>query len=146
MDQNAIKPAVIYIIDDDESVLKALARLMRVAGYSPTIYQTPALFLESVHDEMPACILLDMTMPEMTGHQVLAALNARGITIPVIAVSAWDDEKTRQHARELGARSFLQKPVEDQALLDAIAWALQSLLKAPARKTFANASHTDLGL
>jgi FixJ family two-component response regulator len=125
MDRNAMKAPVIYIVDDDEHVLKALARLVRAQGYYPKAYQMPARFLTEVQHEVPACILLDITMPRMTGLQVQAVLQERGITMPVIAVSAQDDEESRQHGRELGVHSFLQKPTDDHALLDAIVWALR---------------------
>jgi DNA-binding response OmpR family regulator len=62
----------------------------------------------------------------MNGLQVQAALKASGNTMPVIAVSARDDEDTRRRARELDARCFFRKPVDAQALLDAIAWCVES--------------------
>jgi CheY-like chemotaxis protein len=58
----------------------------------------------------------------MNGLELLRQLKARGIRLPVIAVSARDDDETRQLARDLGVSLFLRKPVDDQALLDAIAW------------------------
>ena len=61
-------------------------------------------------------------MPSMTGPQVQEELRARNITVPVIAVSARDDAHTQARTRGLGAKLFLHKPVDDQALLDAISW------------------------
>jgi FixJ family two-component response regulator len=121
-----VEPCVVYIVDDDELVRKGLARLMRAGGFRPKAYETPERFLQELGPEFPACILLDITMPRMTGLQVQAELKARGITIPVIAVSARDDDDTRLRARELDARCFFRKPVDDQALLDAISWVIQS--------------------
>ena len=118
----AVKPCVVYIVDDDDLVRKGLARLMRAGGLIPKMYESPELFLQEVGTEVPACILLDITMPKMNGLQVQAQLKARGNTMPVIAVSARDDDDTRRRARELDARCFFRKPVDDQALLDAIAW------------------------
>ncbi|HWS76980.1 MAG TPA: response regulator, partial [Thermomonas sp.] len=89
-------------------------------------FASAAQFLAEVTNEVRACILLDITMPGMTGMQVQEELNRRGITLPVITVSARDDEDTRAFARELGARMFLRKPVDDQALLDAINWVSSS--------------------
>ncbi len=120
------KPCVVYIVDDDDLVGKGLARLMRSGGLSPKVYQSPELFLEEVSSEGPACILLDITMPGMNGFQVQAQLKARGITTPVITVSARDDEETRRRAYKLDARFFFRKPVDDQALLDAITWVVQT--------------------
>jgi FixJ family two-component response regulator len=115
-------PCVVYIVDDDDLVRKGLARLMRAGGLIPKVYASPELFLQEVGSEVPGCILLDITMPRMNGLQVQAQLKARGNTMPVIAVSARDDDETRSRARELDAQCFFRKPVDDQALLDAIAW------------------------
>lgn len=117
---------IVYIVDDDELVRKGLARVMRAGGFTPKAYESPELFLKEVKQDAPACILLDITMPRMTGLQVQATLKSRSITIPVIAVSARDDEETRIRARELDARCFFRKPVDDQALLDAISWVAES--------------------
>lgn len=133
-----IKPkerCVVYIVDDDDLVRKGLARLMRAGGFIPRAYESPELFLEELEVDTPACILLDITMPRMTGLQVQAKLKSRGVTIPVIAVSARDDDETRLRARELDARCFFRKPVDDQALLDAIAWVAQTRPDASAAAT-----------
>jgi FixJ family two-component response regulator len=116
--------AVVYIVDDDRDVRRAFARLMRAAGLEPRPYDSTDEFLAKVRDLPRACILLDITMPKMTGPQVQACLNERNIRLPVIAVSARDDEETRAWTRSLGARMFLRKPVDDQALLDAINWVI----------------------
>jgi FixJ family two-component response regulator len=85
-------------------------------------YESAERFLDEVVDGERACILLDITMPLLTGIQVQERLNERHIALPVITISARDDDETRKLARELGARLFLRKPVDDQALLDAIQW------------------------
>lgn len=113
---------LVHIVDDDESVRKGLSRLMRSAGIESHAYASPESFLAEPHDEGNACIIMDITMPRMGGLAFGAELKARGIGLPVIAVSARDDEDTRHLARELGVRFFLRKPVDDQALLDAISW------------------------
>ena len=115
-------PLIVYLVDDDDAVREGFERLLRSAGLDARPYQSPEAFLSEVRNLSYACILLDITMPRMTGMQVQAELNARGITLPLITVSARDDEHTRARAHELGARMFLRKPVDDQALLDAIDW------------------------
>jgi len=117
---------MIYIVDDDDSVRKGLSRLMVSAGFEVRAFANAERFLEEVREEPRACILLDMTMPHLTGVQVQKRLKERGIQVPVIAISARDDEETRQAARDLGANFFFRKPVDDQALLDAIVWATGS--------------------
>jgi FixJ family two-component response regulator len=113
---------VVYIVDDDDAVRDGLARLLRAAGLEPRAYPCPLRFLAEVEDAPNTCVLLDITMPGLTGPQVQARLNEGNITLPVITLSARDDNETRAWARSLGARMFLRKPVDDQALLDAINW------------------------
>lgn len=113
---------VVYIVDDDEAVRDGFARLLRAAGLHPLVFESAELFLDAVRNASGACILLDVTMPRITGLQVQERLNERGIELPLITVSARDDPETRAVARSLGARMFMCKPVDDQALLDAINW------------------------
>lgn len=118
----AMETAIVYIVDDDRGVRDGFARLLRAAGMDPRPYDSAEQFLAEVREMPRACILLDITMPLVAGPQVQARLNDRRISLPVIAVSARDDEQTRALTRGLGARMFLRKPVDDQALLDAINW------------------------
>lgn len=113
---------IVYIVDDDNAVRDGFARLLRAAGLESRAYESAEAFLDEVRNAPHACVLLDITMPRLTGPQVQARLNDRRITLPVITVSARDDDETRAWARVLGARMFLRKPVDDQALLDAINW------------------------
>lgn len=113
---------IVYIVDDDSSVRRSMARLMRSAGHDPRVFANGEAFLAEVSGETPGCVLLDITLPGMTGLKVQAQLRARGIDLPVIAVSACDDEDTLRLARELGVGFFLHKPADGQALLDAIGW------------------------
>ena len=122
----SLEGVAIYILDDDEAVRCGFARLVRSAGLESRAYATASQFLSEVSNDGRACILLDITMPGMTGMQVQEQLNQMGITLPVITVSARDDENTRAYARSLGAKMFLRKPVDDQALLDAINWVCNS--------------------
>lgn len=118
----ATEPMVVYIVDDDASVRCGMARLMRSAGHEPRVCETGEAFLAQVQADRPGCVLLDITLPGMTGLKVQAQLLERRIMLPVIAVSARDDDETLRLARELGVRLFLHKPVDGQALLDAIGW------------------------
>lgn len=115
----------VNIVDDDDSVRKGLSRLMRSAGIESHAYESAERFLQEVQNEPHACILMDITMPRMSGLELSARLREKGIALPVIAISARDDDDTRKLARELGVRFFLRKPVDDQALLDAISWVVR---------------------
>ncbi len=116
----------VHIVDDDESVRKGLTRLMRSAGIESRAYESPEGFLAEVRNEDRACVLMDITMPRMSGLELGAKLKERGITLPMIAISARDDDDVRHLARNLGVRFFLRKPVDDQALLDAISWVVEA--------------------
>ena len=116
---------MVYLIDDDESVRKALQRLLRSAGLDGKAFSSAEEFLQSGDlDEKGACIILDIRMPGLTGFDLQEKLASKGIRVPVIAVSAFDDAATRERARKLGATAFFRKPVDGQALIDAIQWAL----------------------
>lgn len=116
----------VYVVDDDDSVRKALSRLLRASGYEVKTYASPEQFLKEVLANSSGCLILDMTMPGMTGHQVQERMREMGIGLPVIAVSAHDDNQARESARTLGASFFLHKPVDDQALIDSISWVSKS--------------------
>ncbi len=117
---------VVYIVDDDASILTGLSRLMRSAGIEARTFASAGEFLAAVRDTPFACVLLDITMPRVSGLEVQRRLKDKGISLPVIAVSARDDDDTRAMARSLGAKFFLRKPVDDRALLDAVGWVMDA--------------------
>ena len=114
---------MVYVIDDDESVRKALKRLLRSADLDVESFPSAEEFLSASRQDENACILIDIRMPGLTGFDLQKRLLSQEIRIPVFVISASDDVQTREHARELGAVNFFRKPVDDQALLDAIWWA-----------------------
>jgi FixJ family two-component response regulator len=115
---------MVYVIDDDESVRTAFARLLRSANLNAETFSSADEFLNKPRQKEDACILVDIRMPGSTGFDLQQNLLKRGIQLPVIVVSASDDAQIREHARQLGAISFFRKPVDDQALLDAVLWAI----------------------
>jgi FixJ family two-component response regulator len=120
----AKKPNVVYVIDDDESVRRAFARLLRSVNLHAETFSSADEFLSCPKQKENACILIDIRMPGSSGFDLQQKLAASDIRIPVIVISASDDANVRERARELGAMSFFRKPVDDQALLDAIWWAI----------------------
>jgi len=114
----------VYVIDDDDSVRRAFARLLRSADFDIETFSSAEDFLSNPREERKACILMDLRMPSQTGFDLQEKLSQQNIRIPVIVISASDDIQTREHARRLGAVAFFRKPVDDQALLDAIWWAI----------------------
>ncbi len=115
---------IVYVIDDDDFVRRAFARLLRSADLECETFSSPEEFMSIARQDKNACVIADIRMPGSTGLDLTERLISQGISIPVIVVSASDDPQTREYARQVGAVAFLQKPVDDQALLDAILWAL----------------------
>ena len=116
------QPFRVYLVDDDQSVRTRLSRLMRVSGFDVRAFDTAEQFLAEVSEDWNGCVLLDMALPRVTGLQAQERLRDMGIRLPVIAMSACDDDGVREAARAVGVRFFLHKPIDDQALLDAISW------------------------
>lgn len=118
------KPSTVYVIDDDESVRKAFARLLRSANINVKTFSSAREFLESPKVDTGACIVMDIRMPDESRFETRDRLAASRAALPVIVVSASDEGVIREQAHALGAVAFFRKPVDDQALLDAIAWAI----------------------
>ena len=115
----------VYIVDDDDSVRKALGRLVNSEHLDFESFASGEEFLAALRPEAEGCGVMDIRMPGLTGHDVQEKLKARRHSIPVVALSAQDDDESRRRARDLGAMAFFRKPVDDQALLDAIHWAMR---------------------
>ena len=118
-----------YVIDDDASVRKAFGRLLRSANLDAETFSSAEEFLSSPKQKENACIIIDIRMPGLSGFDLQQRLSSEGINIPVIVISASDDVQIRERARELGAIAFFRKPIDDQALLDAVWWAISGSRK-----------------
>jgi FixJ family two-component response regulator len=114
----------IFVVDDEPAVLAALERMLRASGYGVETFASPREFLDAAPQEGVGCLLLDLSMPEMTGLDVQDEMLRRGISLPVIFLSAYGDVPTTAHAMREGAIDFLVKPVREAQLLDAITRAL----------------------
>jgi len=115
----------IYLVDDDASARRGLRRLLLAAGYEVNAYALPDELLKSPISDKDACLILDARMPGLSGDALQAELAANGIKLPVIFVTADDDQQTRMKALALKAAGLFRKPVDGSALLDAVAWALE---------------------
>ena len=118
--------ALVAIVDDEESVRKALGRLIRAAGFSVDTYASGAEFLSTVEQRPPHCVVLDLRMPHISGFDVQRALKQANAQVPIVIISGDDSPETRAHALDLGARAYLRKPVDDAMLIDAIQTAIRS--------------------
>ncbi len=115
----------VYVVDDDESVRRAFQLLLQSAGLKAQTFSSAQDFLDSVDFGKKGVVILDVRMPGKTGLDVMKRLASEKSRMRVIAVSASDDESTRDLASELGAMAFFRKPVHDQALIDTIEWAMR---------------------
>jgi two-component system response regulator FixJ len=123
----------VHIVDDDELVRAKLSYLLSNCGYSVAVYSDgPELFRAS--DLTRGCILLDICMPSMSGHEVQEELARLGSMLPVIAMSAWGDIPAVVRAMKLGAVNFLEKPMGAEVLIEAVAGAWASLARRDARR------------
>jgi len=111
---------VVAIVDDDPSVLKALARLLTARSFVPRTYLSGPQFLASLLDGAPDCLIADLQMPEMTGLELQRALILRGTQIPTIIITAHDEAGMRDRCTVAGAVAYLSKPVHDTLLFAAI--------------------------
>lgn len=123
--KDAKRKPVIYIVDDDDGMRRALTVLMTTVGYAPVAFAKPSEFLAKYDPNQPSCLVLDVRMPEMSGLEVQQQLNQQGSMLPVILISGHGDIPMAVQAMKDGAFDFLQKPFRDQDLLDRINGALK---------------------
>lgn len=114
---------MIYIVDDDASICKAVTRLMNSAGLPVQAFPSAEAFLGAVEPTASDCLLLDVHMPGMSGIELQRQLKHSGVPVPVIFITAFDDDDAREQASRAGAAGYFRKPFDDQALLDAIYFA-----------------------
>lgn len=110
---------VVCVVDDDFSVRKSLANLLKSAGYQPLCFDSGEAFLMSPAVDTAACVVLDLCMPGLSGHQVQQQLRASGKTLPVVCISANGNGADTRCLAE-GAACFLAKPFTGEALLTVI--------------------------
>ena len=114
----------VYLIDDDESVRKSVARLLRTEAYQVADYCSAQEFLETCRMAQHGCIVLDLRMPGLSGEGLQDKLLAMKEALPIIVITGHGDLRIRASMLKKGAVAFLAKPFDDQELLDAIEAAL----------------------
>jgi two-component system response regulator FixJ len=126
---------IIYVVDDDDGMRRALDALLSTVGYKTAVFSRPIDFLANFKPDSPGCLVLDIRMPDMSGLEVQQQLNRRGSMLPVIFITGHGDVPMAVQAMKEGAFEFIQKPFRDQDLLDRINHALK--LDAENRSTVA---------
>jgi FixJ family two-component response regulator len=114
----------ISIVDDDKSIREAIKSLLESLGFRAEVFASAEDFLNSSRLRDTECLILDMWMPEMNGLELQSALSAADSRIPIVFISAHEDEEARVRALKAGAIDFLRKPFHEDALLNGIHSAL----------------------
>jgi FixJ family two-component response regulator len=121
-------PMTVFLVDDDPSVRRALARLIKSAGYQVQTFVSAREFLDRMPETEPACLVLDVRLPGLSGIDLQLELQRRNLILPVIFITGHGDIPMTVKAMKAGAVDFLPKPVRDTDLLRAIEQALARAL------------------
>lgn len=121
---SATKQATVYIVDDDPAVRDAMRWLMEQVKLKAKVYSSADEFLSAYSPAERACLILDVRMPGMSGLELQERLNASGALLPIIIITGHGDVPLAVRAMKAGAVEFLQKPFNDQLLLDTVQSAL----------------------
>jgi FixJ family two-component response regulator len=115
----------VFIVDDDPAVRRSTAMVLGAHGIQSVPFETADAFLEQFDPAQRGCVLLDLRMPGMTGEELLKTLRAGGVQIPVIVVTGHGDVPAAVRTMKLGLVDFLQKPVDQSILVEAVRTALK---------------------
>lgn len=126
---NAAEPAV-CVVDDDVSVRVALGRLLKSVGLTVQTFSSAGQFLDQATPEWSGCLIVDLRMPGMSGLDLQDQLSARQLRLSVIFLTGYGTVPASVRAMKAGAVDFLEKPVDDQTLLDAVQRALEMSRRA----------------
>jgi RNA polymerase sigma factor (sigma-70 family) len=116
---------IVSVVDDDPAVLKAVARLLRSAGFNVAAFATPREFLEDHDPRSHGCVVLDVAMPGLDGLALQREMTSEGPGLPIVFLSGRGDIPTSVRAMKQGAVDFLTKPVDDEQLVAAVRFAVE---------------------
>jgi FixJ family two-component response regulator len=119
-----MQPSIVYVVDDDPEVLEATQRLLASASLHAAAFQSAHAFLVSYDGQTPGCLVLDLSMPELSGLELQRALAQRAAPLSIVFLTGHGDIRACAEAMKNGAVDFLAKPVDDADLLAAVAQAL----------------------
>jgi len=122
---------IVMIVDDDESVRRAARRLIKSFGFAVETFASAEDFLTSGRLPQTACLVLDVQMPGLNGLELQSRLISEGHQVPIVFITAFNDDNTRDQALRAGAVGYLVKPFEEADLLNGINLALQRQKIAP---------------
>jgi FixJ family two-component response regulator len=128
-------PPWIAIVDDDPSVLKSLSRALRIRGYETRTFASAHEFLARLPEGAPACLILDVQMPGLTGVELHHQLAKAGFHIPTIVITAHDDVRVREMSQAKDIVAVLSKPLRNTTFFEAVAGALEQSLARGKERT-----------
>lgn len=116
----SVSNPIVYVLDDDASVRQSLERLVRSVGLEVQSFSSALDFLDRGRPDRPSCLVVDVRMPGLSGLDLQESLSAAGWTSPLIFITGHGTVPMSVRAMRAGAVNFLQKPFEDQEILDSI--------------------------
>jgi FixJ family two-component response regulator len=129
---------VVYVVDDDPSVARALERMFRVAGFRLASFATARAFLDQQRLESPSCLVLDVHLPDLNGLDLQRELKDRGWTLPIVFITGHGSVPMAVEAMRAGAVHFLPKPFDNRELLAAVRQAVAREVQELARQEESN--------
>lgn len=117
-------PARVFLVDDDAAIRDALYLLLQLRGIEVEVYASAAEALEAIRPDSRGCVLTDLRMPGLTGLELMAQLGTRDISLPVVMLTAHGDVATTRAALRGGAFDFLEKPIDEDILVDVVRHAI----------------------
>ena len=115
----------VFIVDDDAQTLRAFERILRIEGFAVDTFSSASEFLKLPLNDVPSCLILDLNLPGVDGLRLQEAMKQASVRIPIVFVSGSADVASTASAMRYGAVDFLEKPVDDVLLLDAVTRALE---------------------
>lgn len=137
--------ATVHVVDDDGAMRRSVVFLAESVGWRAHGHDSAEAFLAAVPPAEVGCVVLDVRMPTMSGLQLQQAMNARGLTLPIIFITGHGDVSMAVQAMKDGAVDFIEKPFKDQVLLDAIAQAVRRSQTLAARMQQCDATRARYG-
>lgn len=137
---------IVFVIDDDDAVRKSMHALLESDGFVTRGFESADMFLESFSPTDEGCLLVDVQMPGMNGLELQAHLAEKGIELPIIIVTGHGDVPMAVHALKAGAFDFIEKPFDDQTLLDSVQAALERHDTLQQQKSLIDDAKTRIGL
>jgi two-component system, LuxR family, response regulator FixJ len=137
------KPTI-HVIDDDAAMRDSLAFLLDVNGFRPQVFESADAFLDGIDADAVNCVVSDIRMPGLNGIELVRKLKSQGAACPVILITGHGDVALAVEAMKAGAADFIEKPFDDDALLDAIRAALGARAESSGGSTARKEAETRL--